>query len=216
MVPTNLAAELDHTEALLWAIVAKFEFLAADQYAQSAPALLTPEKQTLVALLGARVRPPDELAGTALAAPVAALMRSATGTAQTHVLIAQGLLLELIGESIYRTFGENEATSGATRELCERGLAASLRARQLVPELLRARIGTGDVLLAAIMTESSPLLHSLDALGEAIDAYFGERFNIGFADLMGDVAAELIATCLELEVDRRKLVAFLTGALMGV
>jgi hypothetical protein len=33
---------------------------------------------------------------------------------------------------------------------------------------------------------------------------------------MGDVAAELIAACIELAIDRRKFVAFLTSALMGI
>jgi hypothetical protein len=80
---------------------------------------------------------------------------------------------------------------------------------------LRSRIGTGEALLQAIMTESAPLLRTLDELGEGIDATFLERYGVSFADLMGDVAAELIATCIELDVDRRKLVAFLTSALMG-
>ncbi len=100
--------------------------------------------------------------------------------------------------------------------LCAAGSAASARAREIVPGLLRARIGEGDVLLQAIMTAAGPLLRLLDDLGEGIDAYFFDRFGVSFADLMGDVAAELIATCPDLEIDRRKFVAFLTSALMGI
>jgi hypothetical protein len=212
----NAIVQLDRTEALLWTVLYRFESLAALQYAVRVPALLTPQKQAVVALLSTRTGSSEELTGTRLAAPVAALVQSATGTEEAHVLIAQGLLLELIGEAIYRTFSENALTSAPTRELCERGLAAGGAARELIPGLLRTRIGTGEVLLQAIMTEAAPLLRSLDALGEGIDEQFGQRFNIGFADLMGDVAAELIGICLGLDVDRRKLVAFLTGALMGI
>jgi len=139
-----------------------------------------------------------------------------TSASEAHVLIAQGLFLEIIGEAIYRSFGQNAASSEPTRRLCASGSAACARARALVPDLLRARIGDGDVLLQAIMNEAAPLLRSLDDLGEGIDATFLERFGVSFADLMGDVAAELIAVCIDLGVDRRKFVAFLTSALMGM
>lgn len=216
MARTNPIPDLDRTEALLWTILREFESLALAQYAATVPALLTREKEAVVALLGSRIDSDDELAGTQLALPMSDLVACATSANEAHVLITQGLLLESIGEAIYRTFGENSATSLPTRELCAIGLAASLRARAIVPGLLRSRIGCGDVLLQAIMDESAPLLRSLDALGEGLDEHFSERYNIGFADLMGDVAAELIALCTELDIDRRKLVAFLTGALMGL
>jgi hypothetical protein len=157
-----------------------------------------------------------DLAGTPLEIPIAALMRSVTSGEATRVIVAQGLFLELIGEAIYRGFAENAATSGPTRELCERGLAASGRARELIGGVLRSAIGTGEVLLQTIVDESAPLLRSLDDLGEGIDAAFFDRYGVSFADLMGDVAAELIAVCIDLDVDRRKLVAFLTCALMGM
>jgi hypothetical protein len=200
---------------LLWTILARFELLAVEQYSASAPALLTSDKQAVVALLRSRVVH-DELSGTPLEAPIAALLAGVQSRSEARVLIAQGLFLELIGEAIYRTFGENEATSETTRNLCERGACASARAQAIVPDLLRTRIGTGEVLLQAIMNEAAPLLRSLDDLGEGIDASFFDRFGVSFADLMGDVAAELIATCIELDVDRRKFVAFLTSALMGM
>jgi class 3 adenylate cyclase len=212
----NVIEELDRSEALLWTILTRFETLAAEQYARCAPSLLTPEKERVIALLRTRVQGGDDLAGTPLATPVAALMESVTSVAEAHVLIAQGLFLELIGEAIYRTFGANAATSESTRVLCEQGAAASGRARAIVSELLRSRVGTGDVLLQAIMNEAGSLLRSLDDLGEAIDATYLDRFDVSFADLMGDVAAELISLCLELGVDRRKFVAFLTSALMGM
>jgi hypothetical protein len=212
-----IGVELERSEALLWSILARFESLAVAQYEVSAPALLTGEKHAVVALLRTRVDVigDAELTGTSLAGPIAALITAVSGTAEAHVLIAQGLFLELIGEAIYRTFGVNAATSAPTRQLCELGALAGARARGMIAELLRARIGEGDVLLTAIMNESAPLLRSLDELGEAIDAYYLERFGVSFADLMGEVAAELIALCPQLALDRRKFVGFLTSALMG-
>jgi hypothetical protein len=212
----NVSTDLDRSEALLWTILSRFESLAVEQYAASAPALLTPEKLNAVALLRTRVSDDGHLVGSGLEAPIDALMRSATSSREEHVLIAQGLFLEAIGEAIYRNFRDNDATSESTRALCERGFAASARARAIVPGLLRERIGDGDVLLQAIMTEAGPLLRSIDDLGEGIDASFLERYSVSFADLMGDVAAELIAMCIDLNVDRRKFVSFLTSALMGI
>lgn len=212
----SVSTELDRSEALLWTVLTRFESLAVAQYAVAVPALLTPEKHALVALLRTRVHGDDELTGTRLEAPIAALMDAVTSTNEAHILIAQGLFLEFVGEAIYRSFGENDATSEPTRILCERGTRSSATARALIPGLLRSRIGHGDVLLQAIMTEAAPMLRSLDDLGEGIDAYFLERFGVSFADLMGDVAADLIGVCIELDVDRRKFVAFLTSALMGI
>jgi hypothetical protein len=212
----NAGIALDRSEALLWTILAQFELLAVAQYTASAPALLTPEKEAVAALLRARVNGDEFLTGSPLAAPIAALVDSLRSTREEHVLIAQGLFLESIGAAIYRSFGENAATSVPTRTLCERGFAASARARAIVPGLLRSRIGEGDALLQAIMTAAGPLLRSLDDLGEGIDASFLDRYGVSFADLMGDVAAELIAACIELAIDRRKFVAFLTSALMGI
>jgi hypothetical protein len=212
----NVSAGLDRSEALLWSILCRFENLAVNQYAATVPALLTPEKEAVVALLRTRVDDAaDELTGTQLDAPIGALLRNVTSANAAHVLIAQGLFLECIGEAIYRTFGENAATSKTTRELCERGAAASARARAIVPGLVRQEIGTGDELLQAIVNAAGPMLASLDDLGEGIDAYYLDRFGVSFADLMGDVAAELIAVCIDLDIDRRKFVAFLTSALMG-
>lgn len=212
----SVSTDLEHSEALLWTILARFESLAVEQYAVSAPALLTTEKRDAVALLRTRATDDEFLAGSGLEAPITALLQNATSSRAEHVLIAQGLFLEAIGEAIYRSFAENAATSEPTRALCERGFAASARARAIVPGLLRTQIGDGDVLLQAIMTEAGPLLRCVDDLGEGIDASFLDPYGLSFADLMGDVAAELIAMCLVLGIDRRKFVAFLTSALMGI
>ncbi len=207
----------ERVESLLWTIVYRFESLAERQYAASVPALATPQKRAFVAALEPlTLTGPDAFEGTLLGEPVAALTASASGTDPRHILIVQGYLLELLGQTLYRTFGASPAASETTRALCEQGAAAADEAIRRLPTLLHESIGSGDVLLQAFMDESEETLSSLDALGEGIDDVFRERYDVSFADLMGDVAAEAIALCVDLGMDRRKFVAFLTGALMGI
>ena len=51
----NVITGIDRSEALLWTILDRFESLAVRQYADSARALLTPEKAAVVTLLRTRV-----------------------------------------------------------------------------------------------------------------------------------------------------------------
>jgi hypothetical protein len=62
----SVSADLERSEALLLTILARFESLAVEQYAASAPELLTPEKQRAVELLRTRVSDDDFLIGTRL------------------------------------------------------------------------------------------------------------------------------------------------------
>ncbi len=204
-------------ESLFWTIVYRFESLAARQYASCAPELLTSEKRAFLE----RAAPlaldgPEAFAGTTLGAPVAELTTSAATNDPRRVLVVQGFFLELLGRTLYRTFGASDASSAETRAVCALGEAAADAGLALLPALLAARIGAGDVLLQAFMDESQSTLASLDSLGEAIDDVFRERYGMSFADIMGDVAAEAIAMCVELGMERRKFVSFLTGALMGI
>ncbi len=208
---------LDRVDSLFWTLVYRFESLAAVQYAVAVPELDTDAKRSFLAALAPHARTgADAFAGTALGGPVATLVASATSDDARHVLIVQGFLLELLGQTLYRTFGASAAANDTTRALCTAGGRAADEALALLPGLLAARIGAGDVLLQTFMDESQATLASLDALGEGIDEVFAERYGVKFADLMGDVAAEAIAMCVELGMDRRKFVAFLTGALMGI
>jgi hypothetical protein len=204
-------------ESLFWTIVYRFESLAARQYAACVPELLTPEKRLFLdraaplALDG-----PEAFAGTPLGEPVTALIASAQTNDPRRVLVVQGFFLELLGRTLYRTFGASAASGAETRAVCELGEAAADAGLTVLPTLLAARIGAGEILLQAFMDESQATLASLDSLGEGIDEVFRERYGMSFADLMGDVAAEAIAMCVELGMDRRKFVSFLTGALMGI
>jgi len=207
---------IDRSELLLWAILGSFESLALRQYELNVPLLATMEKRALVDLLTSRVSSSEVLEETELASPIKELVASATGSDAVHTLIVQGLLLELLGQTIYKSFGENELVSAATCALCADGLTASLAITEKVPKLITEKIGTGEDLFQALMTVSRPVLRHLDTLGEGLDQHFCERFSISFADLMGEFAAEFIPACAELGLERRKLVGYLTGALMGV
>src|SRR5271154_4232263 len=99
---------IDRSELLLWALLRNFESLALRQYELNVPALATMEKRALVDLLISQVPSDEVLAETELALPVKDLVDSATGSDEIHTLIVQGLLLELLGQTIYQSFGQNE------------------------------------------------------------------------------------------------------------
>ena len=77
-------------------------------------------------------------------------------------------------------------------------------------------MGIGEQLFQTFATVSRPVIMHLDALGERMDSHFNERFGVTFADLMGEFVAELVPICVELGVERRKIVGHLTGVLMGI
>ena len=52
-------------------------------------------------------------------------------------------------------------------------------------------------------------------LSSAVDELFGKRFGLTFAELLGDFTAELLPACVELGMNRRKLVCHLAGVFMG-
>jgi uncharacterized protein YfiM (DUF2279 family) len=60
------------------------------------------------------------------------------------------------------------------------------------------------------------VLGALDGLADPVDRVFGERFGLRFADVMGEFTADLISTCTALGMQRRKVVAQLAGAAMGI
>ena len=63
---------------------------------------------------------------------------------------------------------------------------------------------------------SYDVLSALDGLTDPVDRVFGERFGLRFADVMGEFTADLIGACTTLGMQRRKVVAHLAGAAMGV
>ncbi len=71
-------------------------------------------------------------------------------------------------------------------------------------------------LYAVFADTSEHVLAALDALAEPVDEVFGERFGLRFADVMGEFAAGLVTACTALGMQRRKVVAHLAGACMGL
>lgn len=201
-------------ERVLWSMMQGFETLALAQYAAHAPALATDEKRALVAQLAAAAPSDAALRATPLSAPVADLLVVAEGADVAATLLVQGLLLEQLGRVIYERAHEVEGVSAQGRAIAASGKAAAEQALDAVPGLVERDVGRGDKLFDAFVKATAPVLSRLDALGEAVDAVFAEPFDIRFADLMGDVTAEVLPVCTALGVERRKLIIHFTGALM--
>ena len=129
----------------------------------------------------------------------------------------QGLVLEHLGQAIYRIVsGTSRTVSDASRRLAAEGRTASQGVTAAAAVRIPARIGSGEVLYAAFASASYDVLSTLDGLADPVDQVFGERFGLGFADVMGEFIADLIGACTALGMQRRKVVAHLAGAAMGI
>lgn len=215
--PTH--AQLDADELLLWALMARFEHLALDRYAALSPALAAAgdgAKRAWVARLDALPTDPAALAASPLAPPVDVLLARAQSADETAVLLVQGLVLEHLGQSIYRIAQGTERASAATRALAAEGLAASRQVTAAAGRRTADVVGSGEDLYRTFTDRTHDVLGALDALADPVDAVFGERFGLRFADVMGEFVADLIAAGTALGMQRRKIVAHLAGACMGL
>jgi hypothetical protein len=207
----------DPGERLFWTLMRKFETLAVDRYAVHAPALLSESKRRFVAQLAAAGVDEARLAESPLASPVGALLARAQSPDEPTTLVVQGLVLEHLGQAIYRiVHGTSRTVSDASRHLARDGMAASEAVTAAAATRLPACVGSGDALYAAFVGASHDVLGSLDGLADPVDRVFGERFGLGFADVMGEFTADLIGACTTLGMQRRKVVAHLAGAAMGI
>lgn len=209
-------AAINKSELLLWTILRNFELLALKQYEKNVAVLATQEKRELVNLLSSQAPSDEALEEISLTQSIRNLLNSATGPDEIHTLIIQGLLLETLGRTIYQIFENNKVLSSSTRALCSTGLQAGRSVKTKIAKLIIEKMGIGEQLFQTFVTVSRPVIMHLDALGERLDQHLNERFNISFADLMGEFVAELIPLCVELGVERRKIVGHLTGVLMGI
>ncbi len=209
-------AQLTDSEILLWTVLHNFEALALSQYEKFCSALATPEKKELVSLLFSRVPDNKAMENTSLDQPVKALLDAATSSSEKDTLLIQGLLLEVLGKTIYDTFKDSESFTAATHHLCSVGLKAQDSIGTKITTAIKERIGTAEQIYSAFIDISKPVILRLDALGESLDQHFSEQFDISFSDLMGSFVAELVLTCTNLGMERRKIVGYLTSALMGV
>jgi hypothetical protein len=209
----------DADELLLWALMARFERLALDRYTTLAPSLAAADdraKEAFVARLDALQTDPAALAASPLAAPVDVLLARAQSSDETAVLLIQGLVLEHLGQAIYRIAQASDRTSAATQALATNGLAASRAVTAAAARRTADVVGSGEALYRVFTDRTHDVLGALDALADPVDTVFGERFGLRFADLMGEFVADLIGAGTALGMQRRKIVAPLAGACMGL
>jgi hypothetical protein len=204
----------DETEALLLAILRRFEALALAKYEAHAPALAGPEKRAFVAALGARAPGPAPLGRSELASAVEDLLAHADLPDAASTLLVQGLVLERLGHEIYGALVRSPRASPALAALAREGRAAAAETLAALPALLAREIGSGETLFTAFVARTGEVLRRLDALGEEIDRAFGARFELRFADILGGFVAEMIPASVALGMSRRKVVCHLAGALM--
>jgi hypothetical protein len=207
----------DPGERLFWTLMRRFETLAVDRYAAHAPALLAEPKRRFVARLPGGSADDARLAESPLAGPTTALLARAQSPDEPTTLLVQGLVLEHLGQAIYRIVtGTTRSVSDASRGLADEGRRASEAVTAAAASRIPDRVGQGDALYAAFVGTSHDLLSALDALADPVDRVFGERFGLHFADVMGEFTADLVGACTTLGMQRRKVVAHLAGAVMGI
>jgi hypothetical protein len=206
----------DESEVLFWTLLRKFETQTLEHYRAHAPLLATADKERLVVLLSAAGCGDEALAASELAQPIETLLRCARNTDQASTLIVQGLLLERLGQAIYRLAAKTDRASEESQSLARFALAASEAVSELVSPEIARHVGTHETLYVQFATVSHDVLGTLDAVGEPVDRIFGSRFGLRFAEVVGEFAADLVGTCTELGMQRRKVVAQLAGASMGL
>lgn len=203
-------------EDLFWEILRAFEDLALKQYQSQMPSLATAAKRDLVERLRQRAPETQTLEASEIAAPVRELLAEAKQPDEVHTLIVQGLILENLAQAIYGTVDQNPKVSEETRHLAAAGHAASMSVTEQIPTLLSAKFGDSDKLFDEFAQRSHEILMRLDALGEGVDALFGEAFSLHFKDIAGAFVARLIPICSGMGMVRRKVVSHLAGAFMGL
>jgi len=207
---------INRVEALLWSTLCAFEDLARRQYGAHVPELLTESKLAFIERLSERAGPSSLLAESSIGAAVSRLLVRATGEDRSATLMIQGLLLERLGLVIYQMAAESSGVGEEGRALAREGAEACQAVLDSVARILDAEIADGDARLAAFEHATSDVIQALDALGEGVDREFEEPLDLSYADIMGEFAGELLEACIDLGMDRRRLVVFLTGQLMGL
>ena len=206
---------LDYDEQLMWSVLSRLETLALAKYRKDAPELATPEKQEIVRTLHEGVPDDRPIDTSPLGTPVRELLAAAAKPGQTDTLIVQGLLLERLGQIIYKVLSSQQTASAATRSLASTGWKACSAVIGLASQRLRSLVGEGDKLFDVFSTASETVLRKLDSLGAGVDELFGKRFGLTFAEVLGDFTAELLPACVELGMNRRKLICHLASVFMG-
>ncbi len=214
MTPTSSLGTLAPPERLLWTVLRRLEDLALERYERFVPALATPAKRIVVERLREEVPTDAALEGHELDGPVRDLCLAASTDSASGTLCVQGLTLERLGQAMYARLATSPAAGPLSRHLADLGGEAAGATIELALSELERRSSTED-LLAAYCTATGPVLACFDAVGVAGDRALGDHFGLRFVDVLTDVATELIDNCIQLGMDRRKLVCHLTAAFMG-
>lgn len=214
MTPTGPSGTLAPPERLLWTVLRRLEVLALEQYERFVPALATPAKRIVVERLRDEVPTDEALAGHELDRPVRDLCAAAAADSPLATLCVQGLTLEQLGQALYSRLATSPGAGPMSRHLADLGSEAAGETIELALADLRQRSATQN-LLAAYCDATEPVLACFDAVGLAGDRALGPHFELRFMDVLTDVATELIDNCVQLGMNRRKLVCHLTAAFMG-
>jgi len=209
------ADQFDHDEQLLWRILYRLEALALDRYERFAPSLAIGAKRDITRVLAKGGSDDACLKQSVLNEPFRELLDAASSRNETETLIIQGLLLERLGQIIYKVMSEQSAASAATRSLGDAGREACTAVIALAEDQLSKVVGKGEVLFDVFTAASDGVLDKLDGLGDAVNTIFGQRFGLTFSELVGEFTAELLPACVALGMNRRKVVCHLAGAFMG-
>lgn len=207
---TAIALAPAKAEALLWAILRRFETHALARYEAVAPELVNDDKRALVAALNARAGAIDS---AALDKETSALIDALSSGNRNDTLINQGLLLELVGKAIYANVGSADI-SEETRDLCALGGRAADAAIAAATRELQAEFPSGEAFFASMIKTSPELLKRLTPFAETLDHEVGSAFGMSFADLIGEFVSDVDDLTGSLGVDRKKLIAFLTNVMM--
>ena len=210
------AAVREEDEHLFWTLMRRFETQALEHYRAQAPELATSDKARFVAAMSSAGADDDLLAASALREPIEDLLDKARNVDRTSTLIIQGMILEHLGQAIYRLAEKTDSVSEPSRRLCRQGLSASETVTPAAISQIAEHIGREQELYVVFAEVSHDVLGAMDAVGEPVDQIFGEDFGLHFADVMGEFTADLIGTCTALGMQRRKVVAQLAGACMGL
>jgi hypothetical protein len=201
-------------ERILWTVLRLLETLALQQYERFVPTLATPAKRIVVGRLTDEVPSDEALDGEELEGPIRELCSAASTDSAVATLCVQGITLERLGQAIYNRLATSPGAGPLSRHLADLGRDATGESIELAINELKSRSARED-LLSAYCAATGPVLACFDALGVAGDRALGPHFGLRFIDVLADVATELLENCVDLGMDRRKLVCHLTAAFMG-
>lgn len=198
-----------------WNLMGCFERQAIAQYRARVNDLPLLAKEACLRELHALATPSQALPKGALGDTMGALLDATDALeGRATILAAQGLVLEQVRRSVYAAVSESPAAGPPTRELA---LAASIASAEVSSRCaaLFAREVVPEARFTCLVEASDALLRHIDALGEEIDATFGDIYAVRFSQVVGDFVAELVTSCTSLGMERRKVLGHLSGALMG-